>query len=114
MHSRLANIEIPDMPPVRIPDIELGLDNTAVSIEKHDPKEFTSACLYTMNGLKVCELQLREPRFLFMAIAELTKGFDSFSEDSKKNKDRIDVNLEKEVKELIEKMSWNFRETYLL
>lgn len=66
--------QIPDLPPMRIPDIELGLDNTALSLERHDPNEFTSALVYTMNGLKVCEMQLKEPRFLFMAISELSKG----------------------------------------
>jgi len=67
-----------------------------------------------MNGLKVCEMELREPRFVFMAINELSKGYDSFHEEIKKNKDKIDVNLEKELKELIEKNSWGFREMYLI
>jgi len=95
---------------MRIPDIELGLDNTALSLERHDPNEFTSALIYTMNGLKVCEMQLKEPRFLFMAISELTKGYEAFHEEIKKNKDKIDVNLERELKEMIEKNNWGFRE----
>jgi len=70
--------------------------------------------IYSLNGIKICELELNEPRYLFQTLSELGRGYENFSKGVKKVADKIDCSLDLELRKLVEHNNWSYRESCLV